>query len=79
MNFNENYLWSDKMNLRLFKLPSAKVLLKLEFETEDQVLLGLQTVNFVVCHINVAWSIFKINILITEGQHPPAFCPLSNY
>ena len=37
MNFNENDLWSDKMNLRLPKLPSAKVLLKLEFDTEDQV------------------------------------------
>ena len=38
MNFNENDLWSDKMNLRLSKLPSAKVLLKLEFDTKDQVL-----------------------------------------
>ena len=38
MNFNENDLWSDKMNLGLSKLPSEKVLLKLEFDTEDQVL-----------------------------------------
>ena len=38
MNFKENELWSDKMNLRLSKLPSKKVLLKLEFDTEDQVL-----------------------------------------
>ena len=38
MNFNENDLWSDKMSLRLSKLPSAKSLLKLEFDTEDQVL-----------------------------------------
>ena len=40
MNFNENDLWRDKtelLNLRLSKLPSAKVLLKLEFDTEDQV------------------------------------------
>ena len=37
MNFNENDLWKDKtelLNLRLSKLPSAKVLLKLEFETK---------------------------------------------
>ena len=42
MNFNENDLWRDKtklLNLRLSKLPSAKVLLNLEFDTEDQVLL----------------------------------------
>ena len=41
MNFNENDLWRDKtelLNLRLSKLPSKKVLLKLEFDTEDQVL-----------------------------------------
>ena len=41
MNFNENDLWRDKtklLNLRLSKLPSAKVLLNLEFDTEDQVL-----------------------------------------
>ena len=38
MNFNENDLWSDKMSSRLSKLPSAKSLLKLEFDTEDQVL-----------------------------------------
>ena len=42
MNFNENYLWRDKtklLNSRFSKLHSAKVLLKLEFDTEDQVLL----------------------------------------
>ena len=41
MNFNENDLLRDKtelLNLMLFKLPSAKVLHKLEFATEDQVL-----------------------------------------
>ena len=41
MNFNENDLWRDKKNSRLSKLPSAKVLLKLEFDTEDQVLFPL--------------------------------------
>ena len=42
MNFNENDLWRDKtklLNLRFSKLHSAKVLLKLEFDTKDQVLL----------------------------------------
>ena len=41
MNINENDLWRDKtevLNLRLPRLPSTKVLLKLEFDTEDQVL-----------------------------------------
>ena len=41
MNFDENDLWSDEMNLRLSKLPTTKVLLKLEFDTEDQVLLNI--------------------------------------
>ena len=44
MNFNENDLWRDEtklLNLRLSKLPSAKVLLKLEFDTKDQVLFSL--------------------------------------
>ena len=44
MNFNENDLRGDKTELlilRLSKLPSAKVLLKLEFDTEDQVLLAI--------------------------------------
>ena len=41
MNFNENDLWRYKtelLNLRLSKLPSTKVILELEFDTEDQVL-----------------------------------------
>ena len=41
MNINENDLWRDKkklLNLRFSKLHNAKVLLKLEFDTEDQVL-----------------------------------------
>ena len=44
MNFNENDLWRDKtelLNLRLFKLPSVKDVLKPEFDTKDQVLLYL--------------------------------------
>ena len=42
MNFDENDFWSNKrelLKLRLSKLSSAKVLLKLEFDTKDQVLL----------------------------------------
>ena len=41
MNFNENDLWRDKtklLNFRFSKLHSTKVLLKLEFDTKDQVL-----------------------------------------
>ena len=41
MNFNEVDLRRDiteLLNLRLSKLPSTKTLLKLEFDTEDQVL-----------------------------------------
>ena len=44
MNFNENDLWRDKtelLNLRLFKLPSVKDVLKPEFDTKDQVLFQL--------------------------------------
>ena len=44
MNFNENDLWRDKtklLNRRFSKLHSAKVLLKLEFDTKDQVLFML--------------------------------------
>ena len=41
MNFNENDLLRNEtelLNLMLSKQPSAKVLIKLEFDTEDQVL-----------------------------------------
>ena len=41
MNFNENDLWRDKaelLNLKPSQKPSAKVLLKLKFDTKDQVL-----------------------------------------
>ena len=50
-NFNENDLWRDKtelLNLRLSKLPSLKVLLKLELDTKDQVLL-LVIFMIVIC------------------------------
>ena len=49
MNFNENDIWRGKtgiLNLRLFTLPSAKVLHKLEFDTKDQVLLLFETFPF---------------------------------
>ena len=41
MNFSENDVWREKTklpNFKLSKLARAKVLLKLEFDTEDQVL-----------------------------------------
>ena len=41
MNFNKNDLMRDKTkfwNLRFSKLHGAKVLLKLEFDTKDQIL-----------------------------------------
>ena len=55
MNFNENDLLRDKtklLNLRFPKLHSVKVLLKLEFDTKDQVLFmniinNLQTIYIV--------------------------------
>ena len=43
MNFNENDLLREKtelLYLRISKLARAKALLKLEFDTEDQVLFG---------------------------------------
>ena len=43
MNFSENDVGREKTklpNFKLSKLARAKVLLKLEFDTEDQVLLG---------------------------------------
>ena len=48
MTFNENALWRDEMNLRLSKLPSTKVLLKLEFDTEDQVLSQLVSLSVAI-------------------------------
>ena len=61
MNFNENDLWRDKtklLNLRFSTLHSAKVLLKLEFDTKDQVLLCL------LLYISI-WSI-NVNIYIIQ-------------
>ena len=52
MNFSENDVWREKTklpNFKLSKLARAKVLLKLKFDTEDQVLfdstLGLEIRN----------------------------------
>ena len=48
MNFNENDLLREKtelMYLRISKLARAKVLLKLEFDTEDQVLSSIDSSN----------------------------------
>ena len=50
MNFNENDLLREKtelLYLRISKLARAKVLLKLEFDTEDQVLFYLEGLKFV--------------------------------
>ena len=41
MNFSENDVWRKKtklLNVKLYKLARAKVLLKPEFDTADQVL-----------------------------------------
>ena len=41
MNFSENDVWREKTklpNFKLSKLARTKVLLKLEFDTKDQVL-----------------------------------------
>ena len=43
MNFNQNDLWRKKtelLNLGLSEMARAKVLLELEFDTENQVLLN---------------------------------------
>ena len=47
MNFSENDVWREKTklpNFKLSKLARAMVLLKLEFDTKDQVLLALYLV-----------------------------------
>ena len=73
MNFNENDLWRDKtelLNLRLSKLPSAKVLLKLEFDTEDQVLFylicNLTDITMILCNSQIlklllCWNQRRLN------------------
>ena len=75
MNFNENYLWNDKMNLRFSKLPSAKVLLKLEFNTEDQVLSKLKLIEFLIHSANFQISegltfhiVFSCDDLTIDGD-----------
>ena len=68
MNFNENDLWRDKtelLKLRLSKLPSAKVLLRLEFDTEDQVLLFFQRCRF-VNYLNSENSFESVFMLIPD-------------
>ena len=47
LNFNENDVWREKtdlLNLKLSKLARAKGLLKLEFDTKDQVLLSCSVI-----------------------------------
>ena len=64
MNFNENDFWRDNtefLNLRLSKLPSTKVLLKVEFDTEDQVLFFnlMRTINFSIqSQLSLVWLFF---------------------
>ena len=60
MNFNENDVWREETNLlnfKLSKLARAKVFLKLEFDTEDQVL-------FVVVFVSATSFGFLVSILI---------------
>ena len=42
MNFNEDDLWSDKMNLRLSKLPSKKVLLKSKYKNKMDIIVAIK-------------------------------------
>ena len=54
MNFDENDLWREKtelLNLKFSKLARAKVLLKLEFDTKDQVLYFIQYTMRYIKHI----------------------------
>ena len=56
MNFNENYLWRNKtklLNLRFSKLHSGKVLLKLEFDTEDQVLFVFMNESLLKYYVSI--------------------------
>ena len=48
MNFNENDVWREEtklLNFKLSKLARVKVLLKLEFDTKDQVLFDRETLK----------------------------------
>ena len=61
MNFNENDVWREKtelLNLKLSKLARAKVSLKLEFDTKDQVFLVVVWFK-VLKHLPVSTSQYK--------------------
>jgi len=63
MNFNENDLLREKtelLYLRISKLARAKVLLKLEFDTEDQVLFQLLSLEL---HNLKIEAVFKNQII----------------
>ena len=89
MNFNEHDLWRDKtdlLNLRLSRLPSAKVLLKLEFDTEDQVLLSFKswcyhTYNLKKCMKLIKKKCFWPSLDDRKSQfcHAKKFCGSGNY
>ena len=53
------------MNLRLSKLPSTKVLLKLEFDTEDQVL--FEVPNCLSFFISIVWKPLCLKCIL-EGR-----------
>ena len=58
------------MNLRLSKLPSAKVLLKLEFDTEDQVLFYFIFNLLVFLQIILSTKIQSLVVLYFYSCHP---------
>ena len=65
MNFKENDLWKEKaelLDLRLSKLARSKGLLKLEFDTKDQVLFW----SF-LCNSGRKYG-FKINFYQLNGN-----------
>ena len=71
MNFSENDLWRDKtelLNLRFSKLPSRKVLLELDFDTEDQVLFG-----FVLVHMAYIVTQLENNVSVRYLRLPEMF------
>ena len=78
MNFNENDLWRNEtelLNLMLSKQPSAKVLLKLEFDTEDQVLFGDIVWYYQTHFLSLrfwSWELWQAD---REGS----FCSLTRY
>ena len=65
MNFNENDLWRDKtnlQNLRFPKLHSVKVLLKLEFDSKDQVLLLVILENIYLFSRKIMFELFCVGL-----------------